>query len=106
MIKPSESIRYFEELMRSPRSSSDTSSLGHIKHSSSIDEGELSKNGEKRNKKFKGKPTFHHCDNLGCTINICKSKNGMQNPKPNFTCNYFNCKNQGNQVKLSDTLKN
>ena len=32
MNKPSEDIKYFEELMRSPRSSSNTSGLGHIKY--------------------------------------------------------------------------
>lgn len=31
MNEPSEAIRYFEELMRSPMSSSDTSGLGHVK---------------------------------------------------------------------------
>lgn len=46
MNKLCEAIRYFEELMRSPRSSSNTSDLGHIKYSSSIEEGDKSKSGE------------------------------------------------------------
>ena len=53
MNKPREAIRYFQELMRSLRSSSDTSNLGHIKHSSSVEEGESSKSWGKMNEKTK-----------------------------------------------------
>ena len=81
MNKPSKAIRYFEELMRSPRSSSDTSSLGNIKYSSSTKEGESSKNGDQRNEKTKRKATCHHCEKLGHMKNICKIKNGKNNPK-------------------------
>ena len=35
MNKPSEAIRHFEEMMRSPRSYIDTSRLGDIEHHSS-----------------------------------------------------------------------
>ena len=97
MNKSRKFIRYFEELMRSPRSSSDTSGLGHVKHSSSTKEGESSKSGEQRNAKFKGKPTCHHCGKLGHTANICRRKNGMKNPKPKFNGNYFNFKKKGHQ---------
>lgn len=105
--KPSEAIRYFEELMRSPRSSSDISGLGHIKHSSSTKEGDSSKSGEKRNTKSKGKPTCHHCGKIEHTQNICRNKKCMQNPKPKFTRNCFNCNKQGHQAhecrsKISD----
>ena len=88
---PSEAIRYFEELMRSPRSSSDTSSLGHDTNSSSIEVGESSKSGEQRNIKSRDKPTCHHCGKLGCIANICRIKNGMKNLKTKFTSNYINC---------------
>ena len=57
MNKPSESIRYFKELMRSPRSSIHSCVLGHINHSSFTEEGESSRSGEKRNAKSKGKRT-------------------------------------------------
>ena len=89
MKKSNEEVRYFEELMRSPRSSSDTSILGHIKNHSSTREGETSKSGEKSNQREKGKPTRYHCYKMGHTINICKNKTGKENPKPKFFCQLF-----------------
>lgn len=53
MNKPNQAIRYFEELMRSPRSSSNISGLGHTKQHSSTKEGESSKSGELSNTKSK-----------------------------------------------------
>ena len=66
--------------MISPSSSSDTFILGHVKHSSSTKEGELSKVGEKSNKKYIGKCTWHHCGKLEHTTNICRRKNGKKIP--------------------------
>ena len=52
------SIKYFEKLLKSPRSSNDTSRLGY----SSTKEGESSKTAEERNNKGKNnKPTYHFC---------------------------------------------
>ena len=108
MHKPSKAIRYFEELMRSPRSSSDTHGFGHIKKYSPMKEGELSKSGEKIFLKPEGKPRCHHCVKLGHTTNICKRKFDKKNPKSKFISNYFNCKKKGYQEheymsKESDT---
>lgn len=98
MNKPSEAIRYFEELMRSPRSSNDTYGLGHPKHHSLTEEGESSKSGELRNTNLKVKHTCYHCGKLGHTTNICGSKTVMQNPNPNFSSYCFSYKKQGHQT--------
>ena len=71
-------MRYFEDLMRSPRSINDTSGLGYI---STSEKGESSSNDEKKN--TKGKPTCHHCGKIGHTKNICISRNESQSPKKN-----------------------
>lgn len=92
MKKQSEVVKYFEELMRSPRSKRDTSRLGYINHFSSTKEGESSKSGEQRNDKSKGNPTCHYCGKLGHRTDICRSKNGMQTSKPNYISNFLNCK--------------
>ena len=72
MNKFSEAVRYFEDLLTSPRSINDTSRLGYDR------KGESFSNGEKKN--TKGKPTCHHCGKIGHTINIWKSKNGNHDP--------------------------
>ena len=66
-------MRYFEDLLWSPRSTNDTSRLGYEKR------GESSSNEEKKN--TKGRPTFHHYGKMGHTTNICRSKNGNHDPK-------------------------
>ena len=54
--KPNEAIKYFEQLLKSPRSSNDTSGLGYT----NTKEGESSKTTEERNNKGKNtKPTYH-----------------------------------------------
>ena len=54
--KPNEAIKYFEILLRSPRSNNDTLGLGYT----STKEGESSKVAEERNIKGKNsKPTCH-----------------------------------------------
>ena len=69
--KPNEAIKYFEKLLKSPRSSRDTSRLGYI----SIEEEESSKDAKERNNKGKNsKPTCHYCGKKGHTTNVCKSK--------------------------------
>ena len=64
MNKSSEVVRYFEVLLRSPRSINDMSELGYI---STSKKRESSSNGEKKN--TKGKPTCHHCGKIGHTTN-------------------------------------
>ena len=51
MNKPSEVVKYFKDLMRSPRGMNDTNGLGY---NSTIEKGESSKSGEHN---AKGKPT-------------------------------------------------
>ena len=78
MDKSSEVVRYFEDLLRSPRSINDTSRLGYI---SNFEKGESSSNGE--NKNNRGKPTCNHCGKIGHKTNICKIKNGNHHSKQN-----------------------
>lgn len=100
MKKPNEAAKYVEELLRSPRRSSDRSGLGLNEHSSSIEEGESSKSGEKKNAKPKNnKPTCHHCGKPGHTTNICRSKHGKSDLKPKFNGHFFNCKKHGHQTQ-------
>ena len=55
--KPNEAIKYFKQLLRSPRSSRDIARLGYT----IIKEGESSKIAEERNSKGKNsKPTCHY----------------------------------------------
>ena len=54
MNKPYEAMKYFEDLMKSPKGINDTNGLGY---NSTIDKGESSKSGEQKN--AKGKPTCH-----------------------------------------------
>ena len=69
--KPSEAIKYFEQLMRSPRSISDTSRSEYT----STEEGESSKSGQERSNKGKSsKPTFHNFDKIGHNANVYRSK--------------------------------
>jgi hypothetical protein len=76
MNKPSEAIKYFEGLMKSPKKNGDTAGLGY---NSTSEKGESSNSGEK--KITKGKPTCHYCGKKGHIANDCRSKNGSQNPK-------------------------
>ena len=70
--KPNEAIKYFEKLLKSPRSNNDTSGLGYT----SIEEGESSKVVEERNIKGKNsKPICHYCGKKQHTTNVCKRKN-------------------------------
>ena len=75
MNNSSEALRYFEDLLRSPKSISDTFGLGYAR------KGVSSSDREKKN--TKGKPTFHHCGKIGHKTNICKRKNGNHGPKQN-----------------------
>ena len=66
--KPNEAINYFEQLLKSPRSSRDTLGLGYT----STVEGESSKAAKERNNKGKdSKPTCHYCGKKGHTTNVC-----------------------------------
>src|SRR5271163_3688981 len=93
--KPNEAIKYFEQLLKSPRSSNDTSGLGYI----STEEGESSKTTEERNNKGKNtKPTCHFYGKKGHTSNVCRSKNSHQHDKPKSASYCHKCKKQGNQA--------
>ena len=46
----------------------------------------------------KGKPICHHHHKVGHTKKIYRRKIDKKNPKPLFSCNYFNCKKQGHQT--------
>ena len=60
--KPNEAIKYFEQLLKSPRSSNDTSGLGYT----NTKEGESSKTIEERSDKCKNsKPSCHFCSKKG-----------------------------------------
>ena len=64
MNKHSEVVKYFEDLMRSPRGMNDTTGLGY---NSTTKKGESFKSGEQNNKK--GKPSFQYYGKLGHTTN-------------------------------------
>ena len=70
--KPNETIKYFEQLLKSPRTNNDTARLGYT----STEEGESSKTTKERNDKGKhSNLTCHYCGKKGHTTNVCKSKN-------------------------------
>ena len=69
--KPNEAIKYFEQLLKSPRSNNDTLGLGYT----STEEGESSKTTKERSDKGKNtKPTCHFYGKKGHTSNVCRSK--------------------------------
>ena len=69
--KPNEAIKYFEQLLRSPRSNNDTLGLGYT----STKEGESSKFVEEKNIIGKNsKPTCHNCGKKGHVSNACRNK--------------------------------
>ena len=73
--KSSEAIKHFEQLLKSPKSSNDTSRLGFT----STEEGETSKSVEQRSDKGKNsKPTCHFCSKKGNTANVCRSRKTSQ----------------------------
>jgi cellular nucleic acid-binding protein len=93
--KPNEAIKYFEQLLKSPRSTNDTSGLGYT----STEEGESSKSAEERGNKTKNvKPTCHSCGKKGHTSNVCRSRNTQQHIKPKNTSYCYICKKQGHHT--------
>lgn len=93
--KPHEAIKYFEQLLKSLRSSSYTTGLGYT----SIEEGESSKAAEERNNKSKiSKPTCHYCGKKGHTANVCRNKKTYQNRKPKFMSYCQKCKKKAHQA--------
>ena len=93
--KPSEAIKYFEKLMRSPRSNDDTFGLGYT----NIEEGESSKSGkERRNKGKNSKPTCHNYGKISHTANVCRRKTANQNPKNKFMGHCHKCNKQGHKA--------
>ena len=94
MHKPSEAMKYFEDLMRSPRENGDTIGLGYS--NSTTEKKESSKSEEQRNSN--GKPTNHFYGKLGPTKSVCKRKNVNQGPKQNVKGQCYKCKMQGHQA--------
>jgi hypothetical protein len=93
--KPNEAIKYFEQLLKSPRSTNDTSGLGY----SSIEEGEPSKTAEDRSNKNKNaKPTCNSCGKKGHTSNVCRIKNTHQHDKPKNTSYCYICNKQSHHT--------
>ena len=93
--KPNEAIKYFEQLLKSPRSSRDIVGLGYT----SIEEEESSKTTEERSIKGKNfKPTCHQFGKKGHTANVCRSKNENQNAKPKPMAHYQKCNKKGHQT--------
>ena len=93
--KPNESIKYFEQLLKSPRSNNDT--IGLV--CTSTEEGDSSKTTKERNEKGKNsKPTFHFCGKKGHTTNVCRSKNANQHVKPKNMGHFHKCNKQGHQA--------
>ena len=77
--KPNEAIKYFEPLLKSPRSNNDTAGLGYT----NIEEGESSKTIEERSDKGKKtKPLCHFYGKKGHKSNVCRRKNTNQHDKP------------------------
>ena len=90
-----EAIKYFEQLLRSPRSNNDTSGLGYT----STEEGESSKSAKERIKKCKNsKPTCHNCGKKGHTTNVFRRKNENQNVKSKNMTYFHKCNKQGHQA--------
>lgn len=93
--KPNEAIKYFVQLLRSPRHNNDTSGLGYT----STKEGESSKVAKERNIKGKNsKCTCHNCGKKGYTTNVCKSKNKNQDVKPKNMTHCHKCNKRGHQA--------
>ena len=105
--KPNEAIKYFEQLLKSPRSNRDMARLGYIRN----EEGESSKTIEERSIKGKNyKPTCHYYGKNGHTSNVCRSKNANENVKKNSMTYCQKCKKQGHQkhdcwTKITKTPK-
>ena len=93
--KPNEAIKYFVQLLKSPRSNNDTSGLGYT----STEEGESSKSAKERNKKGKNsKPTCHNYGKKGHTTNVCRRKTTNQNVKPKNMIHCHKCNKKGHQA--------
>ena len=90
--KPNEAIKYFEQLLKSPRSSNDTLGQGYT----ITKDKESSKTIEERNDKGKNsKPICHFCGKKAYTTNVCKRKNANQYDKPKNMGHYHKCNKQG-----------
>ena len=91
--KSREAINHFEQLLKSPRSSNDTSGLGFT----STEECETSKSVEKRSDMGKNsKPTCHFCSKKGHTANVCRSRKTNQQDTPKNKGYCHKCNVQGN----------
>ena len=92
--KPNEAIKYFEQLLRSPRPNNDTLGLGYT----STEEGESSNNVKESNNKGKNsKLVCHNCGKKRHTTNVYRSKTTNQNIKPKHMVHYYKCKKKAHQ---------
>ena len=90
--KSSESIKHFEQFLKSPRSSDDISRLGFT----STKEGKTLKSSEKRSDKGKNsKPTCHFCNKKGHTTNVCRNRKTNQKNTHNSKGYCHKCNMQG-----------
>ena len=88
-------MKYFEQLLKSPRSSRDTIGLGYT----STEEGESSKTIEERNNKGKNsKPTCHYYGKKGHAANVCRSNDANHNTKPKPMAQCHKCNKKGHQT--------
>ena len=94
--KSSEAIKNFEQFLKSPRSSNDTSGLGFT----NIEEGESSKSAEERSDKGKNtKPTCHFYGKKRHTTHLCRSKKTNQHDKPKNMGHCHKCNKKGHQTQ-------
>jgi len=86
--KPNKAIKYFEQLLKSPRPSNGTLGLGYT----NTEEEESSKTTEERSDKGKNtKPTCHLCGKKGHTSNVCRSKKSNQHDEPKNMGHCYKC---------------
>ena len=94
--KSSEAIKYFEQLLKSPRSAHDASRLGYT----STKVGESSDSVEQRSDKGKDpKPTCHYYNKKGHTTNVCRSRRINQQSIPKSKGYCHKCNMQGHMTQ-------
>ena len=102
--KPNEAIKYFEQLLKTPKIGNDTLGLGYT----STEQGESSKTTEERINKGKNtKPTCHFCNKKGHTANVCRSKktNQQDTSKDKGYCHKCNMQGHTTQDCRTKTMK-
>ena len=94
--KSSEAIKYFEQFLKSSRSTYDTSGLGYM----STKVGETSESTKQRSEKGKDpKPTYHNCNKKGHIANVCRSTRINQQSIPRSKSYCHKCNMQGHMTQ-------